>query len=140
MNNSKEKKMRKKELIVCLIGILLLTLVIVNQAFATSGVDITQANLSGNIANNTNNNTMIRETNSSNNTNNTNNTSNTSNTANNTTNNRANNTNTNISKNDGATNSDKLADTGLESTSIFIILVFVISAIYAYKKIREYNV
>lgn len=136
MSNSKEKKMRRKELIVCLIGILLLTFVIVNQVFATSGIDITQANLSGNIANNTNiNNTTIRETNSSSNIINPSN--NTNNIINNTTNN---NTNTSRSKDDGATNSDKLADTGLESTSIFIILVFVISAIYAYKKIREYNV
>lgn len=75
------------------------------------------------------------------------------NTTNNTTNNAVNNTNTNIQSISGTvknntvnsssyntTNSTRLPYAGSNSSVIFIVLAFAASAVYAYKKVTEYNV
>lgn len=50
------------------------------------------------------------------------------------------NTNNNTNKNANASNAEEHADAGVDYSIVFIIAVCGISAIYAYKKIRDYNV
>lgn len=59
-------------------------------------------------------------------------------TQNNTTNNTAENNTTNNAVNN--TSTGNLPDTGVDYSVMFIIAVFAVSAVYAYKKIRDYNV
>lgn len=123
----------KKELIVCILSLLALTLVITTNVFATTSTDINaliqNSNKqtinyipSGNTTNNTVNNTANNTTN---------------NTVNNTTNNTLNNTVNNTNKTNNTTPTTH-ADAGLDQSVLFIIAICGISAIYAYKKIREY--
>ena len=58
----------------------------------------------------------------------------TNNTINNTTNNTTNNTNVS-----NYTNSTKLPQTGIDSSVLFIMAIFAVSAVFAYKKIKDYN-
>ena len=119
---------KTKELIICLSLIFALVMVIATNVFASEIQDINA--LLGNTTNNefepigdipgvtTQNNTVENNTIENNTT--TNNTVSTNTAKNNTTN--------------------SMPNTGIESTSIVIIAICIISAVYAYKKIREYNV
>lgn len=124
---------KAKELIICLTLILALVLVIATNVSASEIQDINA--LLGNTTNNeyeqigeipgvtTVNNTVENEIIGNNTVSNniiTNNTVSNNTTKNNTTN--------------------TMPNTGIESTSMVIIAICVISAIYAYKKIRDYNV
>ena len=134
---------KTKELIICLSLIFALVMVIATNVFASEIQDINA--LLGNTTNNefepigdipgvtTQNNTVENNTIENNTT--TNNTITNNTTTNNTTTNNT--VSTNTAKNN-TTNS--MPNTGIESTSIVIIAICIISAVYAYKKIREYNV
>ena len=139
---------KTKELIICLSLIFALVMVIATNVFASEIQDINA--LLGNTTNNefepigdipgvtTQNNTVENNTIENNTTTNntiTNNTTTNNTTTNNTTTNNT--VSTNTAKNN-TTNS--MPNTGIESTSIVIIAICIISAVYAYKKIREYNV
>lgn len=120
---------KTKELIICIISVFALVLTIATNAFATNTPDI-EIMLGGN---NTTNNviddefTQVPET--TNQDNNLNNTNNNLNNVNNT---------TNTSNTTDTTNT--IPYTGVSYSSLVIIAVAGISAIYAYKKIKEYNV
>lgn len=62
------------------------------------------------------------------------------NTTNNTANNTVNNTNTNRTTNNTSTNSSRLPYAGTDSSVVFIVIALVASALYAYKKVSDYNV
>lgn len=117
-----------KKITICILAISLVVLAITTNVFATD--DLFSA-LAGNNANNTisnietKNNTNV-DTNSNTNTN--------SNINTNT------NVNSNINKNTNASNAEEHADAGVDYSIVFIIAVCGISTIYAYKKIRDYNV
>ena len=108
---------KTKELIICLIAIIALVLTITTNVFATTPY------LGDALGNNTNNEEIPQIPETTNNTN----TNNNINTNNNT------NTNTN-------TNKTAMPNTGVDYSVVFIIAVCGISAVYAYKKIRDYNV
>lgn len=111
-------KIKTKELIICIVAIMILMLSIVTNVFATSLDD-----LLGNTSNQTE--TIPDRTNNT-----------TNNVTNNTTNNVTNNNTTNnIAKN----NTTKIPNAGVDYSIIFIIAVCGVSTIYAYKKIRDYN-
>lgn len=129
---------KTKELIVCLSLIFALVMVIATNAFASEIQDINA--LLGNTTNNefepigdipgvtVPNNTIENSTVPSN-------TIENNTISNNTVEN-------NIISNNTAKNNttNSMPNTGIESTSIMIIAICIISAVYAYKKIREYNV
>ena len=117
--------MKTKELIISLVAIFALVLTITTNVFAIQDIE---AALGGNT--NTNTFTNIEEDNTTNNVIN--------NTANNVINNTTNNVTTNV--NNANTNKTTMPDTGVSYSSVVIIAICGISAIYAYKKIREYNV
>lgn len=119
---------RTKEILISLLAIIVLILAITTNVFATSGSDI--ENLLGNKQNN-NEVTEIQQRDSNNTTNTTNktNTTNTTNKTNNVVNNKGN-----------VANATEHADAGVDYSIVLIIAVCGISAIYAYKKIRDYNV
>ena len=121
-------KIKTKELIICLISIIFLILTLVTDIFATDGSILPQ----GNNTNNTNNtNNALEEIQSRYN--------NTTNDLNNTNNNNNNNTNNTNNTNSNRNNTTKIPDTGVDYSVVFIIAICGISAIYAYKKIRDYN-
>ncbi len=126
-------KIKTKELIICLISIIFLILTLVTDVFASEEIPNLN-NLIDDANNNSLNYTNIQSgnNNTTNNLNNTNNTTNNLNNTNNTTNN-LNNTNSNRN------NTTKIPDTGVDYSVVFIIAICGISAIYAYKKIRDYN-
>lgn len=108
-------KIKTKELIICIISIAVLMLALVTDVFAASGVetlaeDLNNVNVIGQGGNNTNNSVN----------------NNVNNTVNNAVNNKVNNT-------------TSIPNTGVDYSVVFIIAVCGISAIYAYKKIRDYN-
>ena len=137
-------KISTKELIICVITIIALLLAITTETFATTPSldelmnDANAANEYESITdvNNTTNNTTVNNT-----TNNTvNNT--TSSTVNNTTNNTVNNTVNNAvnnTTNNTSTVNTVIPDTGVDYSVVFVIAIFGLSAIYAYKKIRDYK-
>lgn len=119
---------KTKELIICIISIIVLCLAIATNVFATETPDLNS--LMAN--NNTENNNFEQIGEATNNTNiNTNTNVNT-------------NTNTNINANINAntnTNTTKsIPYTGIDYSVIVIIAICGVSAVYAYKKIRDYNV
>ncbi len=117
---------RTKEILISLLAIIVLILAIATNVFATSADEI--VNALGNNQNNNNNNTVVQiPSKDSNNTNN--NTNKNNNKLNNVVNNKAN-----------VSNATEHADAGVDYSIVFIIAVCGISAIYAYKKIRDYNV
>ena len=131
---------KTKELVICIISILVLVLAITTNVFATGTPDLntllsnTDNNLTNsNVPNNTSGN-LIEPTVS-------NTTSNSidNNTSNNTINNTVNNT-TNNTNNAANNNTVAMPYTGVNNSVIVIIAVCGVSAIYAYKKIRDYNV
>ena len=114
---------RTKEILISLLAIIVLILAITTNVFATSADDLLNA-----LGNNQNNN-AVAEIPTKNNTKN--------NVVNNTTNNIVNNS-ANIKAN--VSNATEHADAGVDYSIVFIIAVCGVSAIYAYKKIRDYNV
>ena len=114
---------RTKEILISLLAIIVLILAITTNVFATSADDLLNA-----LGNNQNNNTVTQiQSKDSNNTNN--NTNNNNNKLNNVVNNKVN-----------VSNATEHADAGVDYSIVFIIAVCGVSAIYAYKKIRDYNV
>lgn len=122
----------KKELVICVIALIVLAITM-TQTFASQ--TITDANeirnlVGGSTNKLTNENaTNIQEGENRNIT--------TNNTVNTTKNNTVNNTINNTAKNNA--NKNELPDTGLDTPSIAIVVICVISAIYAYKKISDYK-
>lgn len=110
-----------KKIVICILAISLVVLAITTNVFATAG-DLFGA-LEGNNTNNTMNNIEVKD-----------------NTNTNTNTNVNVNTNTNVKENTNASNAEEHADAGVDYSIVFIIAVCGISAIYAYKKIRDYNV
>lgn len=109
-------KTKKKELIICIMTIVAL-LFTIRTTFAADTIN--ELNNTG--ANNTNTyNTMPNNTPANTNTNR--------------------NTNTNTNKNTNKNTNTTLPQTGIDSSMVFIIAICGISAIYAYKKIRDYNI
>lgn len=137
----------KEKILISLVIITLITLVICNvRTFATEEVNNTntsRAVITATPVNNTENNANTANTNSNtnSNTNNTNTNTNT-NTRNTNSSNTANNVlnNTNSSRNSSSyVNSSSLPYAGTSSSIIFIVIALGISAIYAYKKVKEYG-
>lgn len=122
---------KTKELIICIISIIALVLTMATTVFATD--DIQDLNsLMGNTTIDTNTNTDFEEIEET-----TNNVVNTNTNVNVNTNTNTN-VNTNVNNNVNATNT--IPNTGVSYSSLVIIAIAGISAIYAYKKIKEYNV
>ena len=128
-------KISTKELIICIIAIVALVLVLTINVFATTP----SLNDLLSDANATNEFNTIPEDNNTTGNNTANNTTN--NTANNTANNVSNNatTNNNVAKNNTNRNNTTIPEAGLDQSIVFMIAIFGISAIYAYKKIRDYK-
>ena len=118
-------KISAKELIICIITIITLILVITTNAFAADDIE----KLAGAVNNNNSEYVTIQE-NANKNTNNNINTNINKNTNINT------NVNTNVNSNK---NNTTIPNTGLDQSIMFIIVIFGISAVYAYKKIRDYK-
>ena len=114
---------RTKEILISLLAIIVLILAITTNVFATSADDLLNA-----LGNNQNNNTVTQIPSKDNNNTN-NNTNNNNNKLNNVVNNKAN-----------VSNATEHPDAGVDYSIVFIIAVCGVSAIYAYKKIRDYNV
>ena len=114
---------RTKEILISLLAIIVLILAITTNVFATSADDLLNA-----LGNNQNNNTVTQIPSKDNNNTN-NNTNNNNNKLNNVVNNKAN-----------VSSATEHADAGVDYSIVFIIAVCGVSAIYAYKKIRDYNV
>lgn len=110
---------RTKEILISLLAIIVLILAITTNVFATSADYLLNA-----LGNNQNNNTVTQIPSKDNN-----NTNNNNNKLNNVVNNKAN-----------VSNATEHADAGVDYSIVFIIAVCGVSAIYAYKKIRDYNV
>ena len=138
--------MEKSKLIkIVLVGLIALTLVfnITSTVFADDGLIVLNPN-SGTESNSSSSNTNTSE-NTSNNTNtntNSNTNSNASNTNAITTLNTNTNTNTSSSYNNNANKNTNLPKTGIAETGSVLCVIFAlaISAVYAFKKLREYNV
>ena len=119
---------KTKELIICIVSIIALILAITTNVFATEPVQDVGTLLG--IGNNTNNTTNEDEFGQIGGTvNPTNTTNNLTNTTNNLTNTNSNNNTTNT-----------MPNTGISYSSLTVIAIAGISAVYAYKKIKEYNV
>lgn len=133
----------KKSNLVKLFSILLISVMVMifstNVLAADESNGFNQLTLNSNSSNSSTNNT-----NSTGNTNNTSNSSNTNNT-NNTNTNKNNTTNTNNTKNNtnnsSVYNNTNLPKTGIEDSIpvAMLVVVFGISAVYAYKKIKDYR-
>lgn len=126
-------KISTKELIICIVTIIALVLVITTDVFATTP----SLNELMNDAN-TNSVNEIPETNNATTNNTTTNNATTNNaTTNNTTSNNT--TPNNAAANNANKNNTVIPDTGVDYSVVFIIAIFGVSAIYAYKKIRDYK-
>ena len=144
------KNVGKSKILVSLIAIILMVVLFgnvyslateentSNPVTITATTDTTGAtNTNTNTSTNTNTNT-----NSQNITTNTANVANVSASANNTTNNTTNNTANNTStynNTNSVSNSSNLPYTGTNSKGIVLMIVFALSAVYAYKKVSDYN-
>lgn len=126
-------KISTKELIICIIAIVTLILAITTNVFATTP----SLNELLNDVNNVNSyNTIPGENNTANNIAN----KVTNNTTNNITNNVVNNTTkNNVANNNTNKNNTAIPNTGLDQSIVFVIAIFGVSALYAYKKIRDYK-
>lgn len=130
-------KSRKEKFLVSLVIIALVVLVIGNvRSLATAPKITANTNSTGNTnALSTNNATNTGATDSvsaavNNSTKNTNSNSNSNKTAN----------NTNKTSNTNSSNSSKLPYAGTNGTVVFVVIALAASAIYAYKKVSDYNV
>lgn len=105
---------KTKELIICLIAVVALILTITTNVFATQDINSLMGNNDFQQVENRNTNTSINT-----------------------------NTNTNANTNVANNNVNKVATipyTGIDYSVVLIIAICGVSAIYAYKKIRDYNV
>ena len=127
---SKEKI---RELLICIVAVLVLALVITTNVFATDEAEDID-DIWGNDMNDIEN-ENISNSSKNNNTNN----SNRNNNANKNNNNNANKNNTNNKANNNSKNNSSMPYTGLDNSIVFIIAICGISTVYAYKKIRDYN-
>ena len=125
---------KTKELVICIISIIALVLAITTNVFATDDIQDLNA-LLGNVSTDEN----VEDTNVENIEENTEfeviggtNTNTDTNTKTNTS------VNTNVNSNANATNT--IPNTGVSYSSLVVIAIAAVSAIYAYKKIKEYNV
>lgn len=139
------KNVKKSKILLSLIAILLMVALCGNvYSLATEGNTVTITATTDNTSASQNTNTKNTNTNTNSSTNITPIVSSSgNNTANNTTNNTANNATNNAStyNNTNATsNSSGLPYTGTNSSAIVFIIVFALSAVYAYKKVSDYNV
>ena len=125
---------KRKELIICLISVAVLLIAIATNVFAT---EIDLSSLVGNTENTENNYQEIGTVNNTNTDTNTN-----TNVNINTNTNTNTNINRTISENTNTTSNTKdgMPYTGVNYSVVVIIAVCGVSAIYAYKKIKEYNV
>lgn len=137
-------KLRKVKLLVSLIIVLVTVSVVcnVNSLATTSAVTVKPGNSNANsvLTNEASENTKATEEQGATRNNSTNNTRNTNRTSNNT-NTNTNGTNTN--KNESNTNStkkSKLPYAGTNGTVVFIVVALAASAVYAYKKVSDYNI
>jgi len=137
--------MKNLKIFLTIVLVATLLIVVSTVSYATEGPSFNFIRDEGNnnttnTTNNTVNNTVFNNITNSNNTNTTNNTTN--NTVNNTTNNATNNSTYNNNTNNSSYNNTDLPKAGAgDNVAIFVIIaVFGVSALYAYKKIREYNV
>lgn len=106
-----------KKIVICMLAVALVVLAITTNVFAINDlIDLSE--------NNTNNENSVENIEIKNNTSNSLNNSN------------------NIAKNNNSTtsNASEHAEAGVDYSIVFIIVICGISAIYAYKKIRDYNV
>jgi len=140
------KNVRKSKILLSLIAIILMVVLFGSVcSFATepsssSPITIT-ATTQNTTSNNTTNNAVANNT--TNTANNTANVSTISATTNNTANNAVNNTANNVStynNTNSTTNTSSLPYTGTNSTAILLVVAFALSAVYAYKKVSDYNV
>lgn len=115
---------KTKELIICIISIIALVLAITTNIFATEDINSLMGNNAGDTANNDFQ--QIGNTNTNTNTN-TNDNTNT-------------NTNTNIANNNVNKTATSIPYTGIDYSVVLIIAICGVSAVYAYKKTRDYNV
>lgn len=116
---------KTKELIICIISVIALILTITTNVFATDSAydDLMNAfNQQNNNTNNNNNNnngfSQIPSTTKPNN--------------------NLNNTNNNLNNTNNTTNT--MPNTGVSYSSLVIIAIAGVSAVYAFKKVKEYNV
>ena len=112
---------KTKELIICIISIIALILAITTNVFATEGTPDLNS-LLGNTANTENTNVEENEVEVIGGTN--------TNT----------NTNTNVNTNVNNNTTNIMPNTGVSYSSLVIIAIAAVYAVYAYKKIKEYNV
>lgn len=136
------KNVEKSKILLSFVAIALIFVLLGSvYSFATENNSGNTVTITATTDNATSNNTS--NTNATNNTGNTNKTTNiTSVVQNNTSNNTANNTNnTSVYNNaNSTTNSTNLPYTGTSSKTIAFVVIFAISAVYAYKKVSDYNV
>ena len=122
-----------KMILIMMVAIVGITLLSTEINAASDGWDLIENNTTEENATNTENeNSTENSTNSASNNTSTNNTSNNTSKYNNT---------VNTSNSSKYNNSANLPDTGLEDSfpTVALIIVFGVSAIFAYKKIKEYN-
>ncbi len=133
--------MRKQKLLTSIVLVLMITLVVGNVcSLATEGSAI-KITANTNTTNNTTNDVVSNKSETSTVNGATNNAVN--NTANKTTNNTTNNTTKNNTVNNTNLNTvreSSLPKAGTDTTVVFLILAFVASAIYAYRKVSDYNI
>ncbi|MGN1270647.1 MAG: hypothetical protein ACI4UX_01460 [Clostridia bacterium] len=124
---------KTKEILICLLAVTVLALALTTNVFASDASSLLNT-LANSNANNDVQNIPTRNENVNANVN--------ANTNVNTNVNNSNVNNTNLKANNNASTSNAAehADAGVDYSIVFIIAVCGISAIYAYKKIRDYNV
>lgn len=143
------KNVEKSKILLSFIAVVLMIVLFGNiyslatEENATNTVTITATTDTTGATNTNNTSNTNTNTNSANLTaNNVVNTPNVSASANNTTNNKVNNTANNTStynNTNSVSNSSNLPYTGTNSKAMLLIVVFAISAVYAYKKVSDYN-
>ncbi len=135
----------KKSNLVKLFSILLMSVMIMlfsTNVLAADENGFNQLTLnSGSNTNTTNTNNTGNTSNTSNTTTNTNNTNNSATNNTNTNRNNTNNTNNNSNNNSSVYNNTNLPKTGIEDSIpvAMLVVIFGISAVYAYKKIKDYR-
>ena len=150
-------KVKSRKILLSVLAIVLMIVLCGNvYSFATEGNTTNSIKITANTNSNTSteededeedddvvvsNNTIKANSSKSNTSNNVSNT-NSANTSNSVTNNTSNNTSSNSSQYDNkneVTNSSRLPHTGSGSKGILFVVIAVLSAVYAYKKVSDYN-
>ena len=119
-----------RDLIICIVALLILGLVLTTNVFASDIEDI--------LGNNTNTENEFAPIENRNTNSNTNTNANVT-PANNTVNNVANNTNVNKANTNANANNSAIPYAGVDYSVVAVIVVCGASAVYAYKKIRDYK-